>query len=182
MRIAFAVLIAAALVAPLGFGDMNVVMQTYDIGIPVPCDGLQLAGVSYAFTVGPAPSADCMAGTWSGPGTTNNIKAPNIEGTASGVLHLTFEVPTTSFGFGVAQSTFSSPQEVIINLNRPGVGLLRQSVTLTTTNDPMFVGARFDYDGPAVKTVTVSFSNIGGRFAVDNVAYFRPPGAAKKNP
>ena len=179
MRLTLTLLVLAALAVPMGFADMNVVTQTYNI-TPIACDGLDLAGVQYAFTVGPAPSADCVAGTFTGPGVTNNIQSPNIEGTASGVLHLTFDVPTTKFGFGVAQNTFLSPQEVIINLNRPGAGLLRQSVTLTTTNDPGFVGARFDYDGPAVKTVTISFNNIGGRFAVDNVTYFRPPGQAKK--
>ncbi len=181
MKSALTLLVVTALAVSIGFAAMNVVTQTYNI-LPVACDGLALSGVNYAFTIGPAPSADCIAGTFIGPGVTNNINAPNIEGSASGVLHLAFDVPTTKFGFGVAQNTFASPQAVIINLNRPGVGLLRQSVNLTTTNDPGFVGARFDYDGPAVKTTTISFSNIGGRFAVDNVTHFRPPGQVKQNP
>jgi hypothetical protein len=163
----------------MAFAEMKVVTQTYDIPA-VACDGLNLEGVGYVFTIGPAPSADCTAGTLAGPGVTNHISRPNIEGSASGVLHLTFFVPTTKFSFGVAQSTTSLTQEVIINLNRPGVGLLRESITLITTADPIFVGARYEYDGPAVKTVTISFSNIGGRFAIDNVTYFRPPGQDKK--
>ena len=159
--------------------DMNVVTQTFNIP-PAPCEGLDLAGVLYSFTIAGAPSLACTAGTFVGPGVTNNIQAPNIEGSAAGVLHLTFEVPTTKFGFGVAQSTLASPQSVVIDLFRPGAGLLRQEVPLVTTNDPGFVGARFDYDGPAVRTATISFP-VGPytRFAVDNVSYFRPPGKSK---
>jgi hypothetical protein len=169
----------------LGFGtspalaDKPIFVETYNIS-PVPCDGLQLAGVAYSFTVAGAPSLDCTAGTFAGPGFTNDISAPNIEGTAAGVLHLTFDVPTTHFDFGVAQSTFVSPQSVVVNLNAPGHGVLRAEIDLTTTNDPGFVGGHFNYDGPAVKTATISFpAGPYTRFAVDNVSYFRPPGQAK---
>ncbi|GAB1539312.1 hypothetical protein NUACC21_19780 [Scytonema sp. NUACC21] len=155
-------------------GDQNVVTETFNVQ-PVSCEGLNLNGVLYSFTVANSPNLDCVAGLFFGPGATNNIQPPNIEGNASGVLHLTFDKPTTVFGFGVAQSVFGVPQSVIITLNRPGAGVLRQEVQLTTTNDPFFVGGRYDYDGPAVKSVSISFSNSGGRFALDNVSYFRPP-------
>jgi hypothetical protein len=162
------------------FADKPIFIETFDIA-PVPCDGLELAGVTYSFTVAGAPSLDCRAGTRVGPGVTNNIRAPNIEGTAAGILHLTFNVPTTHFDFGVAQSTFSSPQSVVINLNAPGHGVLREEAILSETNDPGFVGGRFTYDGPAVKTATISFSTAPfTRFALDNVSYFAPPGQAKK--
>ena len=152
--------------------------ETYNIA-PQPCEGLDLAGVVYSFTVAGTPSLDCRAGTFVGPGTTNDINPPNIEGTAAGVLHLRFDHPTTEFGFGVALSTVISPQQnaVIVDLFRPGEGLLRQEVSLTETRDPLFVGGRFDYSGPAVLTVTIHFaSGPFSRFAVDNVTYFRPPG------
>ena len=157
------------------FAAMPIFTQTYDIPTEA-CEGLYLDGVSYAFTIGGAPSGACQAGTFTGPGVTNNIFAPNIEGPSAGVLHLTFDVPTTKFGFGVAQSTSSGPQTVIVNLYRPGVGLLREQVPLDITNDPGFVGGRYDYDGPAVKTVTIQFNATFPRFAVDNVSHFRPPG------
>lgn len=152
--------------------------QTYDIA-PQACEGLDLDGVTYSFTVAGAPSGDCIAGTIIGPGSTNNIEAPNIEGTSAGTLHLTFDVPTTKFGFGAALNTFDSPQNqsVIVHLNRPGIGLLREEVLLDATSDPNFVGGRFDYNGPAVKTLTIQFSSGSFvRFAVDNVTYFLPPG------
>ena len=157
---------------------MPIYIQTYDIDL-ASCEGLYVDGVSYTFTVGGAPSGDCDAGTFIGPGVTNNISSPNIEGTSAGVLHLTFDVPTTKFGFGVAQSTFGGPQTVIINLYRPGVGLLREQVPLDITNDPGFVGGRYDYDGPAIKTVTIQFNATSPRFALDNVSYFSPPGRMK---
>jgi hypothetical protein len=156
--------------------DKNVFTETFNIQ-PAICDGLDLDGVLYSFTVAGSPNSDCRAGVAFGPGNTNNIQPPAIEGTASGELQLTFDHPTTEFGFGVAQSVlFGPPQSVTITLNRPGAGRLRQEVQLTTTNDPFFVGGRYDYSGPAVKSVTISFSNPGGRFALDNVSYFLPPG------
>src|SRR6516165_2710295 len=120
--------------------------QTFDID-PVACEGLTLDGISYSFAVAGSPSLDCTAGTFVGPGTTNDIKPPNIEGTSAGILHLALLDPSTNFGFGVALSTYSSPQveAVVVDLFRPGVGLLRQAVALTATSDPDFVGGRFDY-------------------------------------
>ena len=173
----FLISAVAILATSSAFADKNIFTETYEIA-PVACEGLDLDEVAYSFTVAGAPSPDCVAGTNVGPGLTNNIDAPNIEGTAAGVLHMTFDVPTTEFGFGVAQSTINSPQvmSVIINLNRPGVGLLREEVELDTTSNPFFVGGRYDYSGPAIKTVTIQFSGLFQRFALDNVDYFRPPG------
>jgi len=171
--------IALTFISSACFAEKNIVTETYDTG-HFPCDGTSLTGINYGFLMGAAPNADCAIGTTSGPSETYNIAEPNIEGHSTGVLHLSFDVPTTDFGFGVAQNvTTSFNQSVIIHLNRPGVGLLREMVDLTTTVDPFFVGARYDYHGPAIKTVTVSFSNLGGRFAIDNVTYFRPPGRSK---
>ena len=156
--------------------------ETFNIS-PTNCEGLDLDGVLYSFTVDGSPSLECLV---DGGPSTNNIQPPNIQGPAPSVLHLNFDVPTTEFGFGVAQNTNVSPQSVIVDLFRPGAGLLREEVPLITTNDPFFVGGRYDYHGPAVKTVTISFRNgapspgIPGRFVIDNVSYFRPPGQSKK--
>jgi len=151
---------------------------------PVSCEGLKLDGVSYSFTVAGAPSLDCNARTSAGPGNTNHIQSPNIEGTSAGVLHLVLDAPTTEFSFGVARSLVSPPppfpsvpDSVIVDLFRPGAGLLRDHLLLDPTNDPLFVGGQFNYEGPAVKTVTISFTTPPlTRFAIDNVTYFRPPG------
>lgn len=158
------------------FAAMPAFVETYDVPT-TPCEGLILDGVAYAFTVAGAPSLDCGAGTGIGPGITNDINAPNIEGNSAGVLHLTFDHPTTEVDFGIAQDIFSPPNNsVTINLYRPGVGLLRQELSLTTTNDPDFLGGHFTYRGPAVKSVTIQFPGDFSRFALDNLSYFRPPG------
>jgi hypothetical protein len=159
--------------------DQPIFTETYDDIRPQACEGLDLNGVIYSFTVAGVPSLDCTAGTFVGPGITNDIIPPNIEGTAAGVLHLRFDTPTTEFDFGVALSTIISPQQnaVIVDLFRPGAGVLRQEVLLTATRDPFFVGGRFDYSGPAVQTVTIHFaSGPFSRFVMDNVTYFLPPG------
>lgn len=145
-------------------------VETYNISM-APCDGLELHGVTYAYTVADVPSTACNAGTNAGPGVTNNIQAPNIEGSAAGVLRLRFKVPTGTFGFGVAQNTGIVPQIVTVDLFRPGIGELREELTLTETRDPTFVGGRFEYEGPAVSEVTIRFTSPATRFAIDNVTY-----------
>ena len=179
-RTPIGVLALSILGTTISLADMPIFNETYDID-PAACEGLQLDGVTYSFTVGGAPSLDCVAGTYIGPGSSNNINMPNVEGTSAGVLHLRFDVPTTKFGFGVAQNTFASPQvqSVIVDLYRPGVGLLREEIALDATSDPNFIGTRYDYDGPAVRTVTIRHSGAFTRFAIDNVTYFRPPGKTK---
>ena len=159
--------------------DMPIFTQTYDLDSFEYCEGLYLDGLTYSFTVSGIPNLDCGA-PLGGPGNTNNITLPNIEGTTSGILHFTFDVPTTKFGFGVAMSAGGNLTEsVTINLYRPGAGLLRDTIFLDTTPDPTFSGGRYDYDGPAVKTVTIEFNVANTRFALDNVYYFRPPGQMK---
>lgn len=154
--------------------------ETYDI-TPTSCEGLTLDGVAYSFTVAGSPSLDCTAGTLVGPGNSNQITPPNIEGTAAGVVHVTFSVPTTRFSFGVAEET-TTPQNnsVVVNLYRPGTaGLLREEVAMSTTRDPNWVGGRYTYDGPAIKTVTIQFNGKFNRFALDNMSYFRPASTVK---
>lgn len=89
---------------------------------------------------------------------------------------MTFATPTSIFGFGVAQSTLTSPQpqSVLVDLFSPGVGTLRDELTLTTTGDPVVVGGRFDYNGPAVTSATIRFSGPFLRFVLDGVTYQLP--------
>lgn len=164
-------------------GGRPVFTETY--GPPAaatPCEGLTLNGVTYAFTIGGTLSLDCNARTLVGPVNTNNIQSPNIEGNAAGVLHLTFDTPTTVVEFGVARSipNLGTTDTVIVDLYRPGIGLLREELFLDPTADPLFAGGRFEYQGPAVKTLTIAFRTPPAlRFVVDNLTYFRPPGQAK---
>jgi hypothetical protein len=159
--------------------DQNIYVETYAPLDPVDCDGLSLHDVNYAFTVSGTPSTDCRARRGGGPGNTNNLTTPVIEGTAAGILHLSFDVPTTVFGIGIA--LVGGPgTRAIIELNRPGVGSLREEVDLVLLPDPSFRGGRYDYEGAAVKTATIRFTG-GNRMALDNLTYFRPPGKVKKD-
>ncbi len=94
-----------ALVASGAQAAKPVFTETYNVS-PVECDGLTLDGVTYSFTVAGSPSADCKAGTLVGPGTSDSISPPNIEGTAAGVLHLNFiNPPPASAKGGVVVKT-----------------------------------------------------------------------------
>jgi hypothetical protein len=171
------VAIAAAGVAllALGAGQSFAAKPSFTETYNIPqqaCDGLNLAGVTYSFTVAEAPSSDCQAGTTVGPGTTNNIEPPNIEGNAEGVLTMNFAHPTTIVGFGFALSTGTpQPNGVTVELFGPGRSGLRRVVPANAEPDPAFVGGRFNYRGPAISRVTVSFAG-SERFAIDNLTYF----------
>jgi hypothetical protein len=168
-----------ALGAGQSFAGQPSFTETYNVPQQA-CEGLNLNGVVYSFTIAGTPSSDCQAGTVTGPGTTNNISAPNIEGNAAGVLTLTLDHPATTVGFGYALDTFTpQPNGVTVDLFGPGASGLRRVVSLNATNDPSFVGGRFNYAGPAVSRFSVEFAGAGAlfpRFAIDNLTYFRPPG------
>jgi hypothetical protein len=105
-----------------------------------------------------------------GPGTTNNISAPNIEGNAAGVLTLTFDHPVTDLAFGVALCC-AFPAGVTVDLSRTGNGHASQQLSLSATPDPSFPGGRFDYSGPPVQTVTIRFDPGLIRFVIDNLTF-----------
>ena len=122
----------------------------------------------------------CEAGA-AGP-TTNNILPPALLFGAGGVLRIRFDVPTTSFGFGVAQLT-DQPllQTVVVDLFGPRGRKLRKRQFLDNVPDPDFAGARFEYRGPAIGAVTIRIANetSGRPVAIDNVTYARPPGRGR---
>jgi hypothetical protein len=157
--------------------DVSSFVERFELDAPLPCDGLARNGVRYAFRVADAPSAECVAGAPVGPPGSLNVLPPHLEGDPTGELTLTFDVPTTRLGFGLALAT-REPLDgaVIVELHRPGAGSLRDSVALEVTKDPDFVGGRYDYAGPAVGAVTLRFASAARRFAIDDVSYERPRG------
>ena len=145
----------------------------------VPCQGLAVDGARYSYAAG-ASSVFCEAGT-AGP-TTSNIMPPALLFGAGGVLQIRFDVPTTVFGFGVAQfSQQALPQSVIVDLFSPGKGTVRRQLTLDNFPDPDFAGGRFEYRGPAISAATIRIANdtSGRPVAIDDVTYARPPGRAR---
>ena len=146
----------------------------------VPCEGLAVDGARYSYRFGDTQSVFCEAGT-AGP-TTSNILPPALLFGAGGVLEIRFDVPTTSFGFGVAQlSDQPLLQSVVVDLFGPGGDKLRQQQFLDTFPDPDFAGGRFEYRGPAISAVTIRIADetSGRPVAIDNVTYFRPTGRGR---
>jgi len=155
-------------------------VERFELDAPLPCDGLARNGVRYEFRVAEAPSEDCVAGAPVGPPGSLNVLPPHLEGDPSGALTLTFDVPTTRVGFGLALATRAPlSAAVIVELHRPGAGLLRERVALDLTADPEYVGGRYDYAGPAVRSVTLRFADDARRFAIDDVRYDRPKGRSE---
>ena len=155
-------------------------VERFELDAPVACDGLARNGARYEFRVAGEPSAECVAGAPVGPPGSLNVLPPHLEGDPAGELTLTFDVPTTHVGFGLALATVEPLEEaVIVELHRPGAGLLRERVALALTNDPQYVGGRYDYAGPAVRAVTLRFSGDARRFAIDDVRYERPKGRSE---
>ena len=155
-------------------------VERFDLDAPVACDGLARNGARYEFRVAGAPSEACVAGAPVGPPGSLNVLPPHLEGDPAGELTLTFDVPTTRVGFGLALATRVPPDgAVIVELHRPGAGPLRESVALDVTADPDFVGGRYDYAGPAVRAVTLRFAADARRFAIDDVRYDRPKGRSE---
>ncbi len=88
---------------------------------------------------------------------------------------MTFDQPTTVVEFGVALNTFQSlPAGVTVDLHRPGRGLLRQTISLSTSPNPSFTEGLFSYTGPAVKTVVITVDSANAfRFALDNLDFHK---------
>lgn len=155
-------------------------VERFELDVPTSCDGLARNGAHYAFRVAGEPSAECVAGAPLGPPGSLNVLPPHLEGDPAGELTLTFDVPTTRVGFGLALATVDPLDGgVIVELHRPGAGLLREQVALALTNDPQYVGGRYDYAGPAVRAVTLRFAGDARRFAIDDVRYDRPKGRSE---
>ena len=159
-------------------GNKKLFVETFEPVGPVPCNGLVRNGISYTFTIAGVASGDCGAFVNAGPAVSNSTDFPVLEGNSHGTLTLVFDHPTTVLNFGVAQFSVLSPQTATVELYRPGHGALRQEIVLANTLDPVFVGGRFEYSGPAVLTATITFSTVS-RFAIDNIEFFRPPGQLK---
>lgn len=141
-------------------------------------DGTIIDGVGYSFTIGGLPHSDAAV-TNDGPGTITYIERPNIEGAAFGVLKLVFEQPTTIVKFGLALSTGGHHQEAAeVSLFRPGAGHIRGTVLMSTSSDPHFTEGLFEYRGPAVKTVEITFNAElnAQRFAFDNLEFHKGKG------
>ncbi|MCA9963413.1 MAG: hypothetical protein KC423_04190 [Anaerolineales bacterium] len=142
-----------------------------------PIDGLKVNGVDFQFQVNGTPSNDARYNTAGLPPLFEYVQCPCLEGNSRGVLTMTFDKPTTEIEFGVALNTvFPLPEGVTVELYRPGAGMLRQTVSLETSNEIFFTEGMFSYSGPAVKTMVITFDWFhAARFILDNLTYHEHP-------
>ncbi len=146
-------------------------LTTYSENPPgtVPVDGLTFKGVTYGFTVGGSSSTDATFGG-GGPGNTQFVQDPSLEGNASGVLTLNFANKQTHIQFGLARSTTSSLM--------PGASVLLKSdgstlgtFDLNTSFLGTFSEGLFVYAGAPASSAVITFpsSEEANRFALDNL-------------
>jgi hypothetical protein len=125
-------------------------------------------GVHFSFTTNGVPSTDAVID--GGPGATNNLTTPVVEGTTAGVLSLSFASPETRFGFGYAVHTFAPlPDATTVRLFDASNNLVGV-VSANGSPDPIITGGFLGVmsDVPFVRA-DVTFNQAGQRFAFDNV-------------
>jgi hypothetical protein len=144
-----------------------------------PADGLSFSGVTFGFQIGGASSTDAHYNAF-GPGATEFVQDPSLEGNSNGALTLSFDQPTTVLEFGIARSCICTLSPgVSVELFKPGAaGRSRGVMTMTTSPVVSFSEAHFSYSGPAVQTALITFPSPGlaSRFALDNLSFHQGEG------
>jgi hypothetical protein len=174
-RILFA-LFGAVLFA--GIGSAGTVTLDFS-ELPVrSVDGLSYNGVTFNFTVGGSSSTDAaFPYSLGASGYALYVTDPVLEGTAGGVLTLTFATPTPYLQFDVAFPT-QDPQTVAIQLL--GTPAPTETNQLNTAVQALFTEGRFTYDntitGPAGALISQAVITlpVGSRFAFDNLTFETP--------
>ena len=138
-------------------------------------DGLTVEGVTFGYTKNGVSSPDAHYASF-GPGSLMHVSDPSLVGDASGLLSITFDVPTPHIEFGLAVSRGESVSDAAsVNLfDAAGDSVGVYSIN-TTAGDPLaFSEALFSYDGAPVAHADVSFAAGFQSFAMDNLVYVVP--------
>ena len=116
-------------------------------------DGLSFMGVTFGFT---SSDARYNAG---GPVDVTFVQDPSLEGDASGILTLDFDVPTPTLQFGVARSTAGNSLTPGFTVELFDSSLVSLGVTpVNTTTLISFSEAQFSYSGTPVKRAIIDLS------------------------
>ena len=156
-------------------GDFSGGETLIDYGPPLitgaPVDGLTISGVLHEFSVGGLSSLDATVSP-GGPGDTNSVSPPLIEGDAAGLLSLSFPTPQTRFGFGFAiLATSALADGTTIELFDAGSASLG-SIAFPALPDPTFPGGFAGIESTEPFTsAEVTFSGDASRFALDDVRF-----------
>ena len=139
---------------------------------PVPVDGLTVQPFTFGFTVGGAAnSAEAHYNLYDFGWNTQNVQGAALEGTAAGVLSVSFAAPVRQMGFDVALDTIGPlTAGFSVSLYDWGWNLVE---TRTVDLDSLFPGSysegHFAYNGSPLRGFDVSFSQQAGIFALDNL-------------
>jgi hypothetical protein len=167
-------MLAAAIlsIALLSAAHANATTITFDELPYQSVDGVSYNGVTFHFSIGGVTSTDAFYDS-TGPGVTQYLNDPSLEGNASGSLRLDFVTPQTSLIFGVGLST---GQNVLSGLHVALLGSGGSPVGSSSLD--LLVGTsfiaenRYTYSGPAFSSAVLSFNNSAApRFAIDNLTY-----------
>lgn len=162
-------------IIPIGQSDFSGGEMLITYGPPAvggsPVDGLLVSGVLHEFSVGGLASFDATV-SGGGPGATNNVAPPIIEGDGAGLLGLTFSEPQNRVGFGfaiLANGPLSDGTTVeLFDTSDLSLGML----TFPAVSDPSFPGgfAGLQSSDPFGRA-EVTFSSQALRFAFDNLRF-----------
>jgi len=149
------------------------VTLTFDEYLNIPVNGMTVKGVTFGFTGG-----DATYGTEAGPGPVAGFfNPPDLEGSTSGTLTMSFADPTTSLSFSGslnnAEMIFISPAFYLALFGPTSqlIGNFTMDVA-RQPNDGLYPVGQFSYSGSLVSRVVVTFNSaVAPRFAIDNLTY-----------
>ena len=165
-----------------GTGRAQAEIITFDeLAADTVINGVTLKGVTFQFTVGGVASTDAAI-LASALGTTAVAEDPVLEGSANGVLKMTFATPVTSLQFGVVLSSFDSLSEgATVELSGPSSVTAGPFAVNTGPLPPsnLFSEGLFEYTGAPINEATITFDfGNAERFAIDTVAFVNAAEAA----
>ncbi len=145
---------------------------TFD-GVPLGTivDGTVIGNVTFGFS-----SSDASI-TNAGPGFSEFIAAPNIEGSTSGALTLTFAEPVSGLSYGFALSTFAptDPGTALEIFDEAGSSLGVFSAPAGSTGFPFAEGENAASSETPIKSAVITFGTTASRFAFDNLVSVAVP-------
>jgi hypothetical protein len=128
-------------------------------------NGLTVSGVLFSYSLG-----NGMVAIDGGPGVTNNINPPNIEGNSTGTLTMSLSSPATMFGYGYAIfNTVPVSNAITMSVFRGATPL--GTLPYAGVPDPVFTGGFAGIQSTTeFDRVAVSFNAASnGAFALDNI-------------
>lgn len=171
MRLPSLLLLTALANAPTVFATtVQIHFDELGTGSPVDANNQHLLGVLFQFSGGSAQ----YNGVVGSAGNTALVSDPVLMGPTSGTLSLTFDRPTTILAFDIAMESIDALSDAY-TVSLPG------NAPLSGDTAPImfFSEGHFSYEGSAVSSAIITFSNAAPEFGLDNLTFGNPePGTS----